>query len=269
MKNKRLVIILSVFSFLVLVAVLCSTVFTVKKVSLNWLTTKSYFLDMDDTIIADVKTGESVFLVDKQSIIDTLEGKYPYLKVVSAEVKFPNKLVLHTAERQELYSLKLQDGKYAIMDSDCKVLRFATETDLSGMSLKPIPLILKGYVYNDNNFLVSQVANMGWIKNVITNLSVALYECGYQEVDSKNNISGLTIDVSGYENKMLVDMSYSDLDGDGGTKIEILQISDKLSEKFRFAIGVYDGLTASQKSHGKIQVYSTNGVVGGDYSEEV
>ena len=72
MKNKRLVIILSVFSFLVLIAVLCSTVFTVKSVSLNWLTFKSAFVDMDDEITSNVELGESVFLVDKKAIINKL-----------------------------------------------------------------------------------------------------------------------------------------------------------------------------------------------------
>ena len=127
MKNKRLVILLSVFSFLVLIAVLCSTVFTVKSVSLNWLTTRVNFVDMDNEITANVELGESVFLVDKGAIIQKLERKYPYLKVVSAEVKFPNKLVLHTAERQELYSLKIKSNSYAILDSDCKVLRIVND----------------------------------------------------------------------------------------------------------------------------------------------
>ena len=67
MKNKRLIILLSVFAFLVLIAVLCSTVFTVKKVQVNWLTTKAIFTESDETIIKDVKKGESVFLVDKTS----------------------------------------------------------------------------------------------------------------------------------------------------------------------------------------------------------
>ena len=68
MKNKRLVILLSVFAFLVLIVVLCSTVFTVKKVQLQWLTTKENFSSTDNEVASDVKKGDSVFLVDKKEI---------------------------------------------------------------------------------------------------------------------------------------------------------------------------------------------------------
>ena len=187
MKNKRLVIILSVFAFLVLIAVLCSTVFTVKEVSINWLTTSPNITQSDEEFAADVEKGESVFLVDKDAIIRKLEEKYPYLRVVSVEVKFPNKLVLHTAERQELYSLKIKDNKHAILDSDCKVLRIVTDSQLSAITVKPIRVDVNGYSIKENVFEVSKVAELGWIKNVLNNFSVALYSCGYEDVDAKNS----------------------------------------------------------------------------------
>ena len=259
MKNKRLIIILSVFAFLVLIAVLCSTVFTVRKVSLNWLTTKVNIEENDDTFIADIEKGESVFLVDKKAIIDKLESKYPYLKVVSVEVKFPNKLVVHTAERQELYSLKIKDDKHAIIDSDCKVLRIVSDSELGKIDVKPIPVTLMGYTIDENNISVSQIANLGWIKNVLNNFSIALYSCGYQDIDAKNNIEKLSIDVSGYENKISIKMRY-------GVEMEIQQISEKLVEKFDFGVNIYDKLTEQEKSEGVIRVYSAGELIKGEYS---
>jgi len=260
MKNKRLIIILSVFAFLVLIAVLCSTVFTVKSVSLNWLVTNVNMDVSNEEIIADVEKGESVFLVDKKAIIDKLENKYPYLKVVSAEIKFPNKLILHTSVRQELYSLKLEDNKHAILDAECKVLRISSDSQL-GQEIKPIPIQLEGYSYSKDNFIVSKTADIGWIKNVISNFSIALYQKGYEEIDSKNNITALNINVGGYENKITFMTRY-------GVGIEIQQISDKLVDKLVFGISVYDKLTESQKSQGLIRVYMTNGEVSGEYDPE-
>ena len=266
MKNKRLIIILSVFAFLVLIAVLCSAVFTVKKVSLNWLTTKVIITDPDETFTTDVEKGESVFLVDKEAIINKLENKYPYLKVVSVEVKFPNKLVIHTAERQELYSLKIRDDKHAILDADCKVLRFASDSELNKIDVKPIPLTLVGYSISEENLAISQIANLGWVKNVLANFSIALYSSGYHEIDAKNNIESISVDVSGYENKILVNMDYQDISGEGGVQIEIEQVSEKLIEKFMFAVELYDNtLTEQQRTEGKIKVYLSNGVVDGYY----
>ena len=269
MKNKRLIIILSVFSFLVLIAVLCSTVFTVKSVSLRWLTTTNLLNQKDSEIIEDVQLGESVFLVDKEAIITKLENKYPYLKVVSVEVQFPNKLVVHTAERQSLYSLKIKDNKHVIMDAECKVLAFATDSKLDSMSQKPIPLTLDGYVYNEINFEESKVAELGWIKNIINNFSIALYQCGYEEVDSKNIISSIEIDVSGHNEEIQIGMAYKDIYGKGGVNIEIQEISQNLSAKFIYAMEAYAELSAEEKSEGLIRVYSNSlGKVVVEYSPE-
>lgn len=260
MKNKRLLIFLSVFAFLVLIVVLCSTVFTVKSVSINWLVTNVNIGVSNEEIVANVETGESVFLVDKKAIIKNLENKYPYLKIVSAEVKFPNKLVLHSAVRQELYSLKIKDNKHAILDGECKVLRIATDSQLND-DIKPIPINLEGYSYNENNFTVAQTADIGWIKNVINNFSIALYQKGYAEIDAKNNIKSLNIDISGYDNKISLTTYY-------GVSIEIQQISDQLSNKFAFGIDVYDKLSEAEKSEGVIRVYIVNGEVTGEYDAE-
>lgn len=266
MKNKRLIIILSVFAFLVLIAVLCSTVFTVKTVSLNWLTTKVTITESDEFFANSVEKGESVFLVDKESIIDKLEKNNPYLKVVSVEVKFPNKLVIHVAERQELYSLKIKDNKHAIMDADCKVLRIISDSELNNIEVKPIPVTLNGYTLDERNLAVSQIANLGWARNVLTDFSVALYSCGYQDIDAKNNIESLKVDVSGYQNKVVVKMDYQDVNGDGGVEVEIQDVSKKLIEKTMYAINIYDNqLSEQQRTAGKIVVYLVDGEPDGYY----
>ena len=82
MKNKRLFIILSVFAFLVLIAVLCSTVFTVKTVKINWIATKIGIDESDETLIGDIEKGGSVCLVDKESIIESLEQNMHILKLI-------------------------------------------------------------------------------------------------------------------------------------------------------------------------------------------
>jgi len=258
MKNKRLIIILSIFAFLVLTAVLCSTVFTVKTVKVNWLTTKVGIEESDEVIISEIKTGGSVFLVDKEALINDLEIKHPYLKVDSVEIKFPNKLVLHTAVRKELYSLKIKDNKYAILDGECKVLCIVSDTKLSTMQNKPVPINLEGYSIIEENIEVSKIANLGWIRNVLNNFSLALYQNGYDEISTKNNIKSINVNVLGYENSINIEMNY-------GVSIQIQEISQKLTEKFGMAINIYDNLTAQEKSKGIIRVYTSNGVVGGEY----
>jgi len=258
MKNKRLIIILSVFASLVLIAILCSTLFTVKNVSLNWLTTRVIFQESDSQVAANVQRGESVFLVDKQSIVAKLESEYPYLKVVSVEIKFPNKLVIHTAERQELFSLKLRDNKHAIIDGDCKVLGFVTDSQLDAKLIKPIPITLTGYSVAEKDFELSQIANIGWIKTLLTNFNISLLSTGDEAVNIKSNITSLEIDVTGVKNVVNMTTRY-------GVKIRIENVPDDLNKKYISAFSIYYSLTPQQKSAGEIVVYSSMGQVKGEY----
>ena len=254
MKNKRLVILLSVFAFLVLIAVLCSTVFTVRKVSVEWSTTKVLFDHTDAEIVGDVKKGESVFLVDKASIKQTLEEKYPYLKVVSLEIKFPNQLVVHASERQELFSIKVKDNSHYILDGECKVLRSATDATLNGTT----PVTVKNFTFPDGTFEVSKVAEMGFVNNVLTNFASALSINKNGSDYVKNNVQYLDIDVTGYNENLEIKMR--------GVTVKVNKITSKLLEKLELAIATFDHLSAPEKESGVMTVYEVAGKVFAEYA---
>ena len=89
------------------------SLFTLQKVSVNWLTSKYQLNSVKDyELVDEIKMGQSIFLVQKDEIISTLEKNNPYLRVVSIETKFPNKLVIHSAERESLFAVKLSDNEY-------------------------------------------------------------------------------------------------------------------------------------------------------------
>ena len=97
MKNKKLIALLSILGFLAIIVLLCSTVFTLKTVNVNWLTTRYKLSDVtSDKIIEDnnFDFGGSIFFLKKDKIVSSLEEKYPYIKVVSVETNFPNKITL-------------------------------------------------------------------------------------------------------------------------------------------------------------------------------
>ena len=123
MKSKKLVVFLIVLAFLTVLIVLNSTLFTLQTISVNWLTTKSKLDDIKDyTLIESIEKGESIFLLKKDEIKNNLEKKYPYLRIVSIETKFPNKIVIHSAERESMFAIKLADDNYAVVDELGKVL---------------------------------------------------------------------------------------------------------------------------------------------------
>ena len=198
MKNKKLIGFLIVLIFLTVLIVINSTLFTLQKISVNWLTTK-YKLETikDYTIVDSIETGESIFLVKKDNIASTLEKKYPYLRVVSIETKFPNKLVIHSSERESLYAIKITDDDYAIVDELGKVLERSNSSIFAGSELgaKPIKVML------DNNFInilpedleAGNVINNEFIVKVLTQISKSLRESNYIPTTSKGVFTSLEI----------------------------------------------------------------------------
>ncbi len=140
--SKRLLIILSVLAIIILLIVLNSTVFTLKKVEVNFYNTQDQLIEDNNTLThfneesiddiidsAKFKFGKTIFLIKKQPYINRLELKNPYLKVISITARFPNKLVIKVAEREVLYATPLANSKYALLDGELKVLEIVDSID--------------------------------------------------------------------------------------------------------------------------------------------
>lgn len=151
MKNKRLVIILSVLIALTIVIVLCSAVFTVQTVSVNWLTKPNVLTVADNGSIisaSKIKKNSSVFTLKKEEYIKNIEKSKGYIEVVKIEVKFPNKVIIHAREREPYYYLNVGVNEFAILDKNLKVLEITNDlnTYIKNFGLSPIELSLEGTV---------------------------------------------------------------------------------------------------------------------------
>ncbi len=69
-----------------------------------------------------LKTGGSVLFLGKEKLISRLEKQFPYLKIVNIETQIPNKLVIHAAEREELFAVNSGEKSY-FLDEEFKILR--------------------------------------------------------------------------------------------------------------------------------------------------
>ena len=268
MKNKRLIIILSVFLVLVTLIVLCSTVFTVSTVSFSWRTKKTYLSAYsDDKIAENVQKGKSVFLLNKSEITSNLEVKYPYLQVLKVEVKFPNKLVIHAKERVNMYAVTLEDNKYAILDDTSKVLDIITAEEYdtwdTTKSLKPIVVnVTKNGLpmqLTQNNFKVGYVANVKRVNSVLNNISSTLEDIYW---DTETNDQGKTnATIKGHVLNITINIAYCSvvtmkLNTEGMT-LQLQNCYTSVDAKLRVGIGVYDAQIADGKTTGKIVVYGT------------
>ena len=129
-KYKKWIISLSVvLGVLLLVVILNFTLFSIASVEIDFKNyTQIFTEESKENIIQNsgVTKGSSVFGLSKKTAMAKLERDNPYLKVINIETIFPNRIVIHCAEREETYAVKVSDRKYFICDADFKVLNIQT-----------------------------------------------------------------------------------------------------------------------------------------------
>lgn len=105
---------------------LAFTVFSLKKVTLDFRTSTSYITATEEEIIesANFKMGNTVLIHNKKEYKKRIENFNPYIKVINIETVFPSSFVVHLSERQEVYAIKFENGYY-ICDEELRILRIS------------------------------------------------------------------------------------------------------------------------------------------------
>ena len=146
--SKKLIITLSVvFAIVAVFLILCWTLFGLSSVSIEFETTTKNLTLSDDEIVeaGRFRYGASVLFEGKQKYIDNLNAKsaenenFAYLKVVNIETVFPNRFVVHVAEREELFAVEY-DTQFLICDRDFCVLKFSS-TQENAILLKGLQIL--------------------------------------------------------------------------------------------------------------------------------
>ena len=125
MKSKKLTLILAIFFVIVVITTLCSTMFMLATIEVNFFNESSIFLGLETSIIesGEFEYGQNILLINKKKYIKNLETKNPYLRVLNIESIFPNKLVINCLERKELFYYQQSNNNYIILDKFYKVLK--------------------------------------------------------------------------------------------------------------------------------------------------
>lgn len=129
--NKKLLISLSiVFGVIAVALILTWTLFGLSSVSVERHSTTQNLSVTDEEIVAAGKfrLHASVLFEGKKRSIKNIENfayeneNFAYIRVLNIETRFPNKFVIHIAEREELFAIE-KDGQTFICDRDLRVLR--------------------------------------------------------------------------------------------------------------------------------------------------
>ncbi len=126
LKHKKWLIASGILIGLILVLVILNfTLFALRNVEVDFKNQSTIFTSEAQENIANnsaIPRGASVFTINKTQIKDQLERDNPYLKIVNIETVFPNKIIIHCAEREETYAIRAGESRYFICDADFKVL---------------------------------------------------------------------------------------------------------------------------------------------------
>lgn len=250
-KNKTLAVVLVVLFVLALIVALGQSVFRVGKVELVAHSTTNYLSALNENTVlsgSKLNKGSSVFLLDRDTYCKNLEASQPYIKVLSIEVVWPNTIKFHYSERTELFALPLNDGAYAYVDGDFKVLKVSqgafSSTQQNSILLEQ-PLDKSSAEVRAGDFLNQQDFSD------FVDIDDAFLDMGYSlsELKSMVRATSTTTDAEGKKLNLNTFL---------GVNIQILNSAFYTSQKITLAYQMLDTLTEQERSHGTIYVFKNS-----------
>ncbi len=226
--------------------VLSSTIFSLKYVEVQFLSTTNVMLGREAQIIESgkFKYGESVFLSTKSNYVNNIEKLNPYLRVINIETFFPNKFVVNCVERNECFVVKLSNNKYAITDEKMKVLKILNTYQNS--TSNGIEIL--------NTDLSNQNVTEGDFFTLSDDYFDVLFKCfrewhlQYNEVKARVKSVQLNYEKPG---QLLINMH-------SGVQIIVENSVNQLSDKLNLAFSTYDATT---DKNGNYVDYTKSGII--------
>ena len=120
MRNRRLIILFSIITFIVFLVILNSIAFRVKEIEAHCYNDKSKDFKAAVESASDLK-GKNIFVLSERKSIDKIHSACPDARVVNIERKFPNRTVINVVRKFEHAYLE-HNGEYIIVDNDMRVL---------------------------------------------------------------------------------------------------------------------------------------------------
>ncbi|MCH5161445.1 MAG: FtsQ-type POTRA domain-containing protein [Clostridiales bacterium] len=113
MRNKKLIVLISVISALVLVIIVCGATFLVREVeAYSYYVTSPPEYDQKVIDAAGIKKNTSMFFVDERDIIARIESAYPEVGVKNIERKFPDRVSINYVVYSPSFMYRVGDTVY-------------------------------------------------------------------------------------------------------------------------------------------------------------
>lgn len=242
MRNKKLIILFSVLLGITLLAVCNSVLFSVQHVNAYCANREESAYRQEVLASHKIKRGTSIFLVNKDKVVKNVQTNVPHVRVLNIEKKFPNRIWINYIEETEY--LKITQGNKTLYLS--RELRVMSVIDgvWEGDAIR--------LLYNGEPPALSVGDTLSFDgSQTVDGILAGFADLGYDDttVDLLYEI-----DLRGEE--ILLTLAYKTATGKTpGMQWRILT-ADRLSEKIRLALSVYDSdkLTDEQKKRGTLIV---------------
>lgn len=252
--SKKWVITLSIlFGVVAVILISMWTLFGLSAVSVEYSTTTKN-LSVSDSEIVEVgkfRKHACVFFEGKKSSVQRImdyakeDPNFAYIKVLNIETVFPNKFVIHIAEREELFAVEY-NSKFLITDRDLRVLRVAETYS----STTENAILLSGLTVQNENVVIGDFLNVK--ESGVTNLYSALVKNNRSYVEQVGKFK--SVEASNYQdektNKTYIQLKFETF---AGRKFVIKNIDFALDEKVQKLFAVETQLFSMQtNTEGKI-----------------
>lgn len=193
-KNKKICIFGCILGAVILVLlILMFTVFALKNIEFkahnatDILTSSEAKQDVVE--MGGLKLNSSVLFLNKQKVINKIEKNAPSLKIINIETKFPNKIVIHFAEREELFAIKCSEERYIVTDADLKVIRIVENSDDGYSSSRKNPILVTGLTIQNLNAKKGDFIKIKDNEEILKQLSASFLLNNRDVVEQKSLIS--------------------------------------------------------------------------------
>lgn len=239
-KKKLLILIISPIAVILTAIILAFTLFGLSTVTINLKNDSSIFsseISQEKVIESgNFRKNSCVFFIDKQSHINLMEKNNPYLKVINIETKFPNNLIIHCLEREELYALKINDSKFFIVDNEFKLLNIVGEFDSNSSNA----ILLGGEINIENKDAeIGEFISLSDEQNNIENIYTALFLNNRTPAEQKALFKEISIEYNLVSKPHLYIKDYN------GLNICIKYMRDKLPQKIQCLFATYNQIDIS------------------------
>lgn len=200
MSKKKKLIILSgaLLGVIFILLILAFTLFGLKTIEFNALNSTNILStsQTQDEVkkVSNLKKHSCVLFLNKKNASANIENNFPYLKIVNIETKFPNKVIIHYAEREEVFAIQNGD-KYFITDGELKVLRIVENAE-GYSSSRQNPILLTGFQIQDSNVKRGEILSLKKHNELIKNFAQSLLLCNHDVVEQKSLIKQISLKYS-------------------------------------------------------------------------